>query len=96
MIDLAHIHPEFRHVLGMSDKDRMAFLDEPRWIGYAQANRLLDNLRGLMEKPMRPRMPNLLTDVKGIRAIVKYPTKFSSEYGRSVLIVVYFHALRLR
>ncbi|MBW9248284.1 MAG: AAA family ATPase [Acidithiobacillus ferriphilus] len=60
MIDLDHIHPEFRHVLGMSDKDRMAFLDEPRWIGYAQANRLLDNLRGLMEKPVRPRMPNLL------------------------------------
>ncbi len=60
MMDLAHIHPEFRHVLGMSDKDRMAFLDEQRWIGYAQANRLLDILRGLMEKPVRPRMPNLL------------------------------------
>ncbi|MDA8152966.1 MAG: TniB family NTP-binding protein [Acidithiobacillus sp.] len=60
MMDIAHIHPEFRHVLGMSDKDRMAFLDEPRWIGYGQANRLVETLRGLMEKPVRPRMPNLL------------------------------------
>ncbi|MDR7927031.1 TniB family NTP-binding protein [Acidithiobacillus thiooxidans] len=60
MTDLTHVHLDFRHVLGMSDKDRMAFLDEPRWMGYAQANRLLDNLRDLMEKPVRPRMPNLL------------------------------------
>lgn len=60
MMDLSHIHPEFRHVLGLSDKERMAFLDEPRWVGYAQANRLLDYMRGLMEKPVRPRMLNLL------------------------------------
>lgn len=55
-----HIHPDFRHVMGMSDKDRIAFLDEPRWIAYPVANRVLDTLRGLMEKPTRPRMPSLL------------------------------------
>lgn len=55
-----HIHPDFRHVMGMSDRDRIAFLDEPRWIAYPIANRVLDTLRGLMEKPTRPRMPSLL------------------------------------
>lgn len=55
-----HIHPDFRHVMGMSDRDRIAFLDEPRWIAYPVANRVLDTLRGLMEKPTRPRMPSLL------------------------------------
>lgn len=55
-----HIHPDFRHVMGMSDRDRIAFLDEPRWIAYPVASRILDTLRGLMEKPTRPRMPSLL------------------------------------
>lgn len=60
MMDFDHIHPDFRHIMGMSDKDRIAFLDEPRWIAYPVANSILDTLRGLMEKPTRPRMPNLL------------------------------------
>ncbi len=55
-----HIHPEFRHIMGLSDKERLAFLDQPRWLAYPLANRILDTLRGLMEKPVRPRMPNLL------------------------------------
>ncbi|MDP2195955.1 MAG: TniB family NTP-binding protein, partial [Rhodocyclaceae bacterium] len=59
-MNLDHIHPDFRHIMGMSDKDRIAFLDEPRWIAYPVANRVLDTLRGLMEKPTRPRMPSLL------------------------------------
>ena len=57
---LAHVHPDFRAVLSMSDADRLAFLDAPRWIGYERAQHILDTLQGLMNKPRRPRMPNLL------------------------------------
>lgn len=59
-MSLDHIHPDFRHIMGMPDRDRIAFLDEPRWIAYPVADRVLDTLRGLMEKPTRPRMPSLL------------------------------------
>ncbi|GAB6059290.1 TniB family NTP-binding protein [Desulfonatronum parangueonense] len=55
-----HIHPDFRHVLGLSARDRIAFMDQPRWVGYPRANRIIETMRGLMEKPTRPRMPNLL------------------------------------
>lgn len=56
----SHIHPEFRHIMGLSDGERLEFLDQPRWIGYEAAHRILDTLQGLMHKPKRPRMPNLL------------------------------------
>lgn len=55
-----HIHPDFRHVLGFPAKERIAFMDHPRWIGYPVSNRIMETMRGLMEKPVRPRMPNLL------------------------------------
>ena len=55
-----HIHPSFRHIMGMSDKERIEFMDQPRWIGYKTAQQILDTLQGLMHKPVRPRMPNLL------------------------------------
>ncbi|MDP4078525.1 TniB family NTP-binding protein [Acidovorax sp. A1169] len=45
---------------GYSDAQRLSFLDEPRWIGYPKAQFILDTLIGLMNKPKRPRMPNLL------------------------------------
>lgn len=60
MTSYEHLHAEFRHVMGLRDQDRIAFMDLPRWIAYPAANRVLDTLRGLMEKPARPRMPNLL------------------------------------
>jgi DNA transposition AAA+ family ATPase len=55
-----HIHPDFRHIMGLSDKERLEFLDQPRWIGHDSARQILDTLQGLMHKPVRPRMPNLL------------------------------------
>jgi hypothetical protein len=55
-----HIHSDFRHIMGMSDKERIEFMDQPRWIGYKTAQQILDTLQGLMHKPVRPRMPNLL------------------------------------
>lgn len=55
-----HIHPDFRHVMSLADKERIEFLDEPRWIGYKTAQQIMDTLQGLLHKPVRPRMPNLL------------------------------------
>jgi len=55
-----HIHPDFRHIMSMTDKDRLDFMDQPRWIGYKTSTQILDTLQGLMHKPVRPRMPNLL------------------------------------
>lgn len=55
-----HIHPDFRHIMELSDQERIAFLDQPRWIGYKTAKDILDTLQGLLHKPQRPRMSNLL------------------------------------
>ena len=60
MMNHDHLHPEFRFVMALSDAERIEFLDRPRWIGYPQADRILDTLKGLMNKPEKPRMPNLL------------------------------------
>lgn len=60
MSDFNHIHPEFLHIMALSSKERLAFLDEPRWIGYDRAKLILDSLSALMVKPKRPRMPSLL------------------------------------
>lgn len=55
-----HIHPDFRHIMLLSDKERIEFMDQPRWIGHKSAQQIMDTLQGLMHKPERPRMPNLL------------------------------------
>ncbi|HEA3201575.1 TPA: TniB family NTP-binding protein [Aeromonas veronii] len=60
MSSYKHIHPDFHHIMLLSDKERIEFLDEPRWIGYKTAQQVMDTLQGLLHKPVRPRMPNLL------------------------------------
>ncbi|EOX3183653.1 TniB family NTP-binding protein [Escherichia coli] len=60
MNSLSHIHPEFHHIMLLSDDERMAFLDAPRWIGYTRARYVMDTLQGLLRQPSRPRMTNLL------------------------------------
>ncbi|WP_036955646.1 MULTISPECIES: TniB family NTP-binding protein [unclassified Pseudoalteromonas] len=59
-MNLDHIHPDFRHIINLSDKERINFMDMPRWIGYSKAKETLDTLQGLMLKPNKPRMRNLL------------------------------------
>lgn len=55
-----HIHPDLRHMAKLSGEERIAFMDSPRWIGYERAERVVTALAELMNKPKRPRMPNLL------------------------------------
>lgn len=59
-MDYQHLHADFRHIMALSNKERIEFMDMPRWIGYKSAQQILDTLQDLMNKPTRPRMPNLL------------------------------------
>ncbi|KAA0988631.1 AAA family ATPase [Pseudomonas sp. ANT_J12] len=60
MTEYQHIHPQFRPVMDKTDLERIQFMDEARWIDYRAGSKLLDILDGLLRKPERPRMPNLL------------------------------------
>lgn len=60
MTDHAHLLPECLAVMTLSDEERIAWMDYPRWIGYPRATDILDVLQGLMNKPQKPRMQNLL------------------------------------
>lgn len=55
-----HIHPDFRHIISLPNQDRIDFLDAPRWIGYKKAANLIDLMSGLLRKPVKPRMTNIL------------------------------------
>lgn len=55
-----HIHPKFRHVMELSDSERIDFIRSARWIGYNRAKEIFVQLEDLLTFPKRPRMPNLL------------------------------------
>lgn len=76
-----HIHPDFRHVMGLSDKERMEFMDVPRWIAYKTAQQILDTLKDLLVKPTRPRMLNLLIVGDSNNGKTTIIRKFNDLYG---------------
>ena len=76
-----HLHPDLRYVLGLSAKERMEFMDQPRWLGYPLANRVIEVMRGLMEKPSRPRMPNLLLVGDSNNGKTTIVQRFRKQYG---------------
>lgn len=85
MIDGSHIDPAFRHILGFSDRDRINFIDYPRWVDYPVANKIITALRDLMDKPQKPRMSNLLIvgpPNNGKTTIIR---RFSELYGESTV-----------
>lgn len=77
-----HIHADFRHILLLSDKERIAFLDEPRWIEYRMAKQIQDTLQGLLNKPARPRMPNLLVVGDSNNGKTTVIRRFFDTYGQ--------------
>lgn len=82
-ISYTHIHEKFRHIAMLPDAERLAFIDTPRWIGYSQANEVLDILQGLMNKVKQHRMPNLLLvgdSNNGKTTIIK---QFVQKFGES-------------
>jgi len=50
-----HIHADFRHVMALTDIERLGFLDQPRWIGHKVAQHILDTLQGLILQQIRLR-----------------------------------------
>lgn len=81
MTQYAHVHPEFRAVVQLSDNERLHFLDEPRWIGYPAAQKILDTLLHLMQMPVRPRMRNLLIVGDSNNGKTTIVRRFLSLYG---------------
>jgi hypothetical protein len=82
-MDLSHINERFRDVAVRSKEDRIAFLDEERWIGYTQADAIIDMMRSLMEKPKKPRMPNILIVGDSNNGKSTVIERFKKLYGES-------------
>ncbi|XEG72439.1 TniB family NTP-binding protein [Pseudomonas sp. abacavir_1] len=60
MIDYPHVAPGFQHLLGLSDAERLEFLEQPLWIDYPIADKVITYLHSVLNKPRRPRMPNVM------------------------------------
>ncbi len=81
--DFPHIHPKFIHVMSLSDEERIAFMDEPRWIGYPRANQIIERMQGLLNKPTRPRMQNLLIVGEPNNGKTTLIERFGELFGQS-------------
>ena len=77
-----HVHQKFRHLVELSNEERIAFLDEPRWIGYGVAKEIIDNLVSLMNMPKRPRMFNLLITGDSNNGKTTLIRHFNELYGQ--------------
>lgn len=60
-------HSRFPHLsektamqLFLSDAERIAYIQQPRWVGYPRAQQILDKLEELLVFPKMDRMPNCL------------------------------------
>ncbi|MFT3812965.1 MAG: TniB family NTP-binding protein [Acidovorax sp.] len=79
--EAAHIHENFRAVLGLSPEERIRFLYEARWIGYARAKLILDDMAALMRMPKVPRMRNMLIVGDSNNGKTKLIERFKELYG---------------
>lgn len=55
-----HLLQKAAAYLDRPDPERIAYIRSPRWIGYPQAQEILDQLETLLTHPKSHRMPNLL------------------------------------
>lgn len=55
-----HVHEKFRHIVSLSDEERLLFINEPRFIPYPSANEMIETLKNLLNMPKQHRMPNLM------------------------------------
>ena len=77
-----HIHESFRGVLGLSPQERVRFLYEPRWIGYARAKRILDDIAALLRMPKVARMRNMLIVGDSNNGKTKVIERFKELHGQ--------------
>ena len=80
-----HINPEFRDILEQSDKRRMLFAEEPRWIEYPKAITILRRLDWLMHVPKRTRMPCMLIIGEPNNGKTTLVQKFYDRYGKGYI-----------
>ncbi len=80
-----HVHEKFRHLVTADNQERIAFLDEPRWLGYGVAKDIMDNLVSLMNKPKRPRMLNLLIVGDSNNGKTTLIRRFFDLYGQAYI-----------
>lgn len=80
-----HIHEKFRHVVLLPDKERIEFIDSPRWIGYSRAKEVLDVMQGLMNKVKQHRMPNLLLIGDSNNGKTTIIQDFAKRFGESYI-----------
>ncbi|MGB7180388.1 MAG: TniB family NTP-binding protein [Burkholderiaceae bacterium] len=91
MNELDHLAPTVREMAGQSNRSRLRFIAEDRWIDYPQARKTLDKLETLLHAPIRTRMPGLLiygdSNIGKSMIIQKFlrahpPGSFNSKTGR--------------
>uniref|UniRef100_A0A486XX10 TniB NTP-binding protein n=1 Tax=Rheinheimera sp. BAL341 TaxID=1708203 RepID=A0A486XX10_9GAMM len=85
MSDLNHVHPDFRHIVGLSNAERIMFINEKRWIGYEKVQLVLDTLQNLMNIPKRTRMPNLLIVADSNNGKSTAIERFKEVYGQAYI-----------
>ena len=83
MTSYEHIDPDLRYVLGLSDRERLAFMDRPILLGYPVGDEVLKRLERLLEMPKRPRMGNLLIVGESDNGKTTLIEKFHSVHGKS-------------
>lgn len=77
-----HIHESFRGVLELSPQERVRFLYEPRWIGYARAKLILDDMAALLRMPKVARMRNMLIVGDSNNGKTKVIERFKELHGQ--------------
>ena len=77
----AHLHPSFRDILERPVRERLAFMDHPRWIEYRTARIVIDTLKRLIEMPSQPRMRNLLVTGDPNNGKTTIATRFRDHEG---------------
>lgn len=60
VVQFDHVNEKFRHVLQLTDAQRLSFLQEDRWIGYDRAKVVMELLTSLLNAPTRIRPRNYL------------------------------------
>lgn len=81
----SHIHENFRHIAGLSNKERIDFINSPRWIGYPIATKMLDMIENLMSVAKQHRMPNLLIVGESNNGKTTILKEFVNKFGEAYL-----------
>ncbi len=82
MTTYEHVAPQYRHVLGLSDRERLAFVDREVLLPYPAAEEIRKRLLRLLVMPKRTRMGNLLIVSKSNNGKTGIIKRFQEEYGQ--------------